>query len=80
MRAGRPTHDAVLAMYHDQGLLPVKALAFGRAVNVSPGLPIVRPSGVHGCSWPLKGTGEADSGSMEVAIEHALMLGTRVCR
>ena len=80
MRAGRPTHDAVLAMYHDQGLLPVKALAFGRAVNVTLGLPIVRTSVDHGCAWPLKGTGEADSGSMEVAIEHALMLGTRVGR
>jgi 4-hydroxythreonine-4-phosphate dehydrogenase len=80
MRAGGPTHDAVLAMYHDQGLLPLKALAFGRAVNVTLGLPIVRTSVDHGCAWSLAGTGEADSGSMEVAVEHALDLVTRVRR
>ena len=80
MRARGPTHDAVLAMYHDQGLLPLKALAFGRAVNVTLGLPIVRTSVDHGCAWSLAGTGEADSGSMEVAVEHALDLVTPVRR
>lgn len=78
MRAGgEPTHDAIVALYHDQGLLPVKALAFGRAVNVSLGLPIVRTSVDHGCAWDLAGTGRADAGSMEVAVEHAAgLLGT----
>lgn len=74
MRAGAPTHDAVLAMYHDQGLLPLKALAFGRAVNVTLGLPVVRTSVDHGCAYDLRGSGRADPGSMEVAVEHALEL------
>ena len=63
--------DAVLALYHDQGLLPLKARAFGRAVNVTLGLPIVRTSVDHGCAYDLQGTGRADWGSMTAALDLA---------
>jgi 4-hydroxythreonine-4-phosphate dehydrogenase len=66
--------DAVLAMYHDQGLLPVKALAFGRAVNVTLGLPLVRTSVDHGCAFSIAGRGKADPGSMVAAMRLALEL------
>ncbi len=74
MGADAPPHDGILAMYHDQGLLPVKALAFRQAVNVTLGLPIVRTSVDHGCAFDLAGTGTADHGSMIVALNHALDL------
>jgi 4-hydroxythreonine-4-phosphate dehydrogenase len=69
--------DAVLAMYHDQGLLPVKALAFGQAVNVTLGLPLVRTSVDHGCAYTIAGLGTAEWGSMESALLHAreLLIG-----
>lgn len=63
--------DAVLAMYHDQGLPVLKHAGFGRAVNVSFGLPIVRTSVDHGTALDLAGTGRADAGSLAVAIETA---------
>jgi 4-hydroxythreonine-4-phosphate dehydrogenase len=66
--------DAVVAMYHDQGLIPVKTLAFGRSVNVTLGLPIVRTSVDHGCAFDLFGRGVADHSSLLVAMEHAAML------
>ena len=58
-------------MYHDQGLAPVKALAFDRAVNITLGLPIVRTSPAHGTAFDLVGTGRADPSSMMAAIEWA---------
>lgn len=64
--------DAVLAMYHDQGLPVLKALGFGRAVNITLGLPIVRTSVDHGTALDLAGTGKADAGSLEAAIRAAL--------
>lgn len=64
-------YHAVLALYHDQGLLPVKCLAFGKAVNVTLGLPIVRTSVDHGCAYELAGTGRADFASMTEALELA---------
>ena len=63
--------DAVLAMYHDQGLPVLKYEGFGRAVNVTLGLPFVRTSVDHGTALDLAGTGEADSGSFYQAIQLA---------
>jgi 4-hydroxythreonine-4-phosphate dehydrogenase len=60
--------DAVLAMYHDQGLPVLKYQGFGRAVNITLGLPIVRTSVDHGTGLDLAGTGRADSGSLRTAI------------
>jgi len=60
--------DAVLAMYHDQGLPVLKYQGFGRAVNITLGLPIVRTSVDHGTALDLAGTGNADSGSLYTAI------------
>lgn len=70
--------DAVLAMYHDQGLPTLKYAGFGQAVNVSLGLPIVRTSVDHGTALDLAGSGKADAGSMRAAIQEALrILGAR---
>ena len=70
--------DAVLAMYHDQGLPVLKHKGFGRAVNVTLGLPIVRVSVDHGTALDLAATGRAEVGSLEAAIATALeMVGTR---
>ncbi len=66
--------DAVLAMYHDQGLPVLKHLGFGHAVNITLGLPIVRTSVDHGTALDLAGTGMADPGSLVAAIETALEL------
>ncbi|RMG32399.1 MAG: 4-hydroxythreonine-4-phosphate dehydrogenase PdxA [Gammaproteobacteria bacterium] len=66
--------DAVLAMYHDQGLPVLKHLGFGRAVNITLGLPIVRTSVDHGTALELAGTGRADAGSLIAAIEQAAVL------
>lgn len=64
--------DAVLAMYHDQGLPVLKYAGFGHAVNVTLGLPIVRTSVDHGTALDLAGTGRADPGSLVAALELAL--------
>ena len=64
--------DAVLAMYHDQGLPVLKYAGFGHAVNVTLGLPIVRTSVDHGTALDLAGTGRADPGSLIAALELAL--------
>jgi 4-hydroxythreonine-4-phosphate dehydrogenase len=64
--------DAVLAMYHDQGLPVLKYAGFGHAVNVTLGLPIVRTSVDHGTALDLAGTGRADAGSLVAALELAL--------
>ena len=68
LRAHRGEFDAVIACYHDQGLIPVKLLAFGQAVNVTLGLPIVRTSVDHGTAFDIAGTGRADPGSMIAAV------------
>jgi 4-hydroxythreonine-4-phosphate dehydrogenase len=67
-RAARGEFDAVIACYHDQGLIPVKLLAFGRAVNVTLGLPIVRTSVDHGTAFDIAGKGLADPSSMIEAV------------
>ena len=69
--------DAVLAMYHDQGLPVLKALSFGEIVNVTLGLPIVRTSVDHGTALTLAGTGRARPDSLFAAIELALELAER---
>jgi len=70
-------HDAVLAMYHDQGLPVLKRAAFGAGVNVTLGLPIVRTSVDHGTALDLAGTGRADPGSLVAATQLAVELGHR---
>ena len=67
-RASRGEFDVVIACYHDQGLIPVKLLAFGRAVNVTLGLPIVRTSVDHGTAFDIAGKGIADPSSMVEAV------------
>ena len=66
--------DAVVACYHDQGLIPVKLVAFGRAVNVTLGLPIVRTSVDHGTAYDIAGKGVADPSSMVEALRLAAQL------
>lgn len=64
-------YDAVVAMYHDQGLIPLKTLHFGRSANITLGLPIIRTSADHGSAYDIAGHGLADPGSMRYAIELA---------
>lgn len=68
--------DAVLAMYHDQGLPVLKYQGFGRAVNITLGLPIIRTSVDHGTALDLAGKGSADTGSFDVAIRTAIAMAT----
>ncbi len=70
----RKTYDAVLCMYHDQALIPLKMLAFGRSVNITLGLPIVRTSVDHGTAYPIAGEGIADPGSFRQAVAMAVEL------
>lgn len=67
--------DAVLAMYHDQGLPVLKHASFGEGVNITLGLPIIRTSVDHGTALDLAGTGRIDAGSLKVAIETAWLMG-----
>ncbi len=69
--------DAVLAMYHDQGLPVLKHLGFGQAVNVTLGLPIIRTSVDHGTALPLAGTGQANLGSLQYAVKVATEMVSR---
>jgi 4-hydroxythreonine-4-phosphate dehydrogenase len=69
--ARRGRYDLVVAMYHDQGLIPVKLLAFDRAVNLTIGLPTVRTSPDHGTAYDIAGANLADPGSMRAALELA---------
>jgi len=66
--------DAVVAAYHDQGLIPMKVVAFGRAVNVTLGLPIIRTSVDHGTAFDIAGTGKADPSSLVEAVRLAIRL------
>ncbi len=76
VRAVRGEFDAVIACYHDQGLIPVKLLAFGTAVNVTLGLPIIRTSVDHGTAFDIAGKGVADPSSMIEATLLAARLAT----
>jgi 4-hydroxythreonine-4-phosphate dehydrogenase len=68
LRARRGEFDVVIACYHDQGLIPIKLVAFGQAVNVTLGLPIVRTSVDHGTAFDIAGKGVADPESMIAAV------------
>jgi 4-hydroxythreonine-4-phosphate dehydrogenase len=78
VRAARGEFDAVVACYHDQGLIPVKLLAFGKAVNVTLGLPIIRTSVDHGTAFDIAGKGIADPGSMIEAVLLAAKLAQKM--
>ena len=73
-RAHRGEFDAVVAMYHDQGLIPIKLLAFGQGVNTTLGLPLVRTSPDHGTAFDMAGRGQADAAGMAAALEAAYLL------
>jgi len=74
VRAAAGEFDGVVAMYHDQGLIPVKLLAFNKAVNVTIGLPIIRTSPAHGTAFDIAGKGLADPSSMKEAIRMAVQM------
>ena len=76
-RAADGEFDGVVAMYHDQGHIALKLLAFGRAVNVTLGLPIVRTSPSHGTAFDVAGRNVADPAGMIAAIKTAAMLASR---
>ena len=67
----RPSYDAALCMYHDQALIPIKALEFDQGVNVTLGLPIIRTSPDHGTAFDIAGSGKADANAMIAAIKLA---------
>jgi 4-hydroxythreonine-4-phosphate dehydrogenase len=73
----RGQFDAVLAMYHDQGLGPLKMLAFDTGVNLTLGLPIVRTSPDHGTAFDIAGRDRANPASMVAALEWAIRLARR---
>jgi 4-hydroxythreonine-4-phosphate dehydrogenase len=77
MRARRGEFDVVVAMYHDQGLIPVKYLGVEQGVNVTLGLPLVRTSPDHGTAFDIAGTGQADASSMVEAVRMARRLVRR---
>jgi 4-hydroxythreonine-4-phosphate dehydrogenase len=77
-KAVQGEYDAVVAMYHDQALIPVKLLAFGKAVNLTVGLPFIRTSVDHGTAEDIAGKGVADPGSLIAAIQLAVRLANRI--
>ncbi len=77
VRAMRGEFDAVLAPYHDVGMTAIKVAAFGRAVNVTLGLPFLRTSPDHGTAFDIAGQGKADASSMRAAIDLAVALARR---
>jgi 4-hydroxythreonine-4-phosphate dehydrogenase len=79
LRAARGEFDIVISCYHDQGLIPVKCLSFGEAVNITLGLPFIRTSVDHGTAFDIAGQGRADPSSMIAAIKLAADLVKR-CR
>ena len=78
MRARQGEFDVVVAMYHDQGLIPVKLLGLEHGVNTTLGLPLIRTSPDHGTAFDLAGTGQADPSSLLAAIDVALQMGKAV--
>ncbi len=78
-KAVRGTYDGIVAMYHDQGLIPLKLVAFGTCVNLTVGLPIIRTSVDHGTAFDIAGKGLADPGSLIEATKLAARLaGNRI--
>jgi 4-hydroxythreonine-4-phosphate dehydrogenase len=76
-KAVRGSYDGIVAMYHDQGLIPLKLVAFGTCVNVTVGLPIFRTSVDHGTAYDIAGKGVADPGSLVEAVKLASRLAAR---
>lgn len=76
--SGATPFDAVVCMYHDQGLIPLKTLHFGEAINITLGLPILRTSVDHGSAYDIAWQGKADPGSMRYAIESAVAMAQRL--
>jgi 4-hydroxy-L-threonine phosphate dehydrogenase PdxA len=76
LRAAHGEFDAVVAMYHDQGMIPVKLLAFEDAVNITLGIPIIRTSPAHGTAFDIVGKNIADPSSMIAAITTAIKMAT----
>ncbi|MBN1975228.1 MAG: 4-hydroxythreonine-4-phosphate dehydrogenase PdxA [Sedimentisphaerales bacterium] len=74
LRASQGEFDGVVAMYHDQGMIPVKLLSFKEAVNVTIGLPIIRTSPAHGTAFDIAGKNIADPSSMKAAITTAIQM------
>ena len=74
MRARKGDFDGIIGMYHDQGHIPVKAIAFDRTVNVTLGLPIIRTSVDHGTAFDIAGRGIADEGNLGEALRMAVQL------
>jgi len=76
LRAAQGEFDGVVAMYHDQGMIPVKLLAFDKAVNVTLGIPIIRTSPAHGTAFDIAGKNLADPSSMMAAVTTAIKMVT----
>jgi 4-hydroxythreonine-4-phosphate dehydrogenase len=76
-KAARGQYDGVVALYHDQGLIPLKLVAFGTCVNLTVGLPIIRTSVDHGTGFDIVGKGIADPGSLIAAVKLAATLAAR---
>jgi 4-hydroxythreonine-4-phosphate dehydrogenase len=76
-KAARGAYDGIVAMYHDQGLIPLKLVAFGTCVNVTVGLPIIRTSVDHGTAYDIAGKGVADPGSLLEAVKLAARLAVK---
>ena len=76
-KAARGDYDGVVAMYHDQGLIPLKLVAFGTCVNLTVGLPIIRTSVDHGTAFDIVGKGIAEPGSLIEAVKLAATLAQR---
>jgi 4-hydroxythreonine-4-phosphate dehydrogenase len=74
LRAARGEFDAVVAMYHDQGMIPIKLLAFEQAVNITIGIPIIRTSPAHGTAFDIAGKNLADPASMKSAVITAVQM------
>ena len=75
--AVRGDYDAVVALYHDQALIPLKIVGWEQAVNVTLGLPFVRTSPVHGTAFDLAGKGKANPASMKAALSLAIQLARK---
>jgi 4-hydroxythreonine-4-phosphate dehydrogenase len=76
-KTARGDYDGVVALYHDQGLIPLKLVAFGTCVNLTVGLPIIRTSVDHGTAFDIVGKGVADPGSLIEAVRLAAELATK---
>ena len=76
-KAARETYDVAICMYHDQALIPAKALGFDDSVNATLGLPFIRTSPDHGTAFALAGTGKAKPDSLLAALRLAADLASR---